>query len=84
MLAAFSEIAEIERETIVGRVRAGLDEVKRRGVKLVPKKVTREQQIEVRKLRQTGLSQAKMLAKQVFHGAVQYLDKGPDIVEELS
>ena len=34
MLAAFSEIAEIERETIVGRVRAGLDAAKRRGVKL--------------------------------------------------
>ncbi len=34
MLAAFAEIAEIERETIVARVRAGLDAARKRGVKL--------------------------------------------------
>ena len=86
MLAAFSEIAEIERETIVGRVRSGLDAAKRRGVKLGrPKKVTREQQIEVRKLRQTGLSYMKIANETgLAHGTVQYLDKGPDIAEELS
>src|SRR5581483_8443483 len=34
MLAAFAEIAEIERETIVARVRAGMKAAKARGVKL--------------------------------------------------
>ena len=34
MLAAFAEIAEIERETIVARVRAGLEAARKRGVKL--------------------------------------------------
>lgn len=34
MLAAFAEIAEIERETIVARVRAGLDAARKKGVKL--------------------------------------------------
>ncbi|MCX6125312.1 MAG: recombinase family protein, partial [Proteobacteria bacterium] len=36
MLAAFAEIAEIERETIVARVRSGLEAAKRRGVVLGP------------------------------------------------
>lgn len=36
MLAAFAEIAEIERETIVTRVKAGLDAARKRGVKLGP------------------------------------------------
>ena len=34
MLAAFAEIAEIERDTIVARVRAGLDAARKRGVRL--------------------------------------------------
>lgn len=34
MLAAFAEIAEIERETIVTRVKAGLDAARKRGVRL--------------------------------------------------
>ncbi len=43
MLAAFAEIAEIERETIVARVRAGLDAAKKRGVQLgAPIKATNE------------------------------------------
>lgn len=36
MLSAFAEIAEIERETIVDRVRAGLDAARKRGVRLGP------------------------------------------------
>lgn len=40
MLAAFAEIAEIERQTIVTRVKAGLKAAKERGVKLgAPSKV---------------------------------------------
>jgi len=34
MLSAFAEIAQIERETIVARVRAGLDAARQRGVRL--------------------------------------------------
>lgn len=34
ILAAFAEIAEIERDTIVARVRSGLDAARKRGVKL--------------------------------------------------
>ena len=34
MLAAFAEIAEIERQTIVQRVKAGLEAAKQRGIKL--------------------------------------------------
>jgi DNA invertase Pin-like site-specific DNA recombinase len=34
MLAAFAEIAEIERDTIVARVKSGLDAARKKGVKL--------------------------------------------------
>ena len=57
MLAAFAEIAEIERETIVARVRAGLDAARRRGVKLgAPAKVSEEKQREAIALKAEGLS----------------------------
>ena len=38
MLAAFSEIAEIERETIVSRVRSGLEAAKKKELNLVARK----------------------------------------------
>lgn len=57
MLAAFAEIAEIERETIVARVRAGLDAARKRGVKLgAPSKVSEEKQKEARAMKAQGLS----------------------------
>lgn len=57
MLAAFAEIAEIERETIVTRVRAGLDAARKRGVKLgAPTKIDPAQRELVLRLRQTGKS----------------------------
>lgn len=57
MLAAFSEIAEIERETIVARVRSGLEAAKSRGVKLGrPVRVSDEQVTEIKRLRAEGLT----------------------------
>ena len=81
MLAAFSEIAEIERETIVSRVRSGLKAAKDRGVVLGrPKKFSREQQDHVRELRKKGLTY-KAISEQtgLSHGSVQNLVKGPDL-----
>jgi DNA invertase Pin-like site-specific DNA recombinase len=61
MLAAFSEIAEIERETIVGRVKQGLDAAKKRGVTLGrPRTVSDEQIHAIQKLRDQGLSFQKI------------------------
>ena len=55
MLAAFAEIAEIERETITARVKAGLLAAKKRGVKLgAPIKITEEKIQDVIKLRKDG------------------------------
>jgi DNA invertase Pin-like site-specific DNA recombinase len=57
MLAAFAEIAEIERETIVARVRSGLEAAKKRGVTLgAPVKVTDEIVDKARELRSEGRS----------------------------
>ena len=57
MLAAFAEIAEIERDTIVARVRSGLEAAKRRGVVLgAPVKVTDDVMTKARELRATGMS----------------------------
>lgn len=55
MLAAFAEIAEIERDTIVARVKSGLEAAKKRGVKLGPPvKVNPAIQNQARKLRAEG------------------------------
>ena len=57
MLAAFAEIAEIERETIVARVKSGLQAARKRGVKLGrPQKTTAELLHSVKTLRAQGLS----------------------------
>jgi len=81
MLAAFAEIAEIERETIVARVKAGLDAARRRGVRLgAPVKVSPGKQREARELKARGLSYkaiAKELALSV--GSVHRLVNGDDI-----
>lgn len=50
MLAAFSEIAEIEREVIVSRVKAGLEAAKKKGVRL-GRKSTREGDLKAGALR---------------------------------
>lgn len=55
MLAAFSEIAEIERETIVSRVKSGLRAAKNRGVTLGrPKKLNEDYRRDVLRLREEG------------------------------
>lgn len=65
MLAAFAEIAEIERETIVARVKAGLDAAKKRGVKLgAPVKVDQDKLDEAIRLRAAGNSYKK-IAKEI-------------------
>ena len=57
MLAAFAEIAEIERDTIVARVRAGLEAAKKRGVRLgAPFKVSNERRDEASAFKVQGLS----------------------------
>ena len=57
MLAAFAEIAEIERDTIVARVKSGLQAARKRGVKLGrPQKTTTELLARVHSLRLQGLS----------------------------
>ncbi len=61
MLAAFAEIAEIERETIVARVRAGLDAAKKRGVRLgAPPKISTEKLSRARELKESGMSYKKI------------------------
>lgn len=63
MLAAFAEIAEIERETIVARVKSGLEAAKKRGVKLgAPKKIDEEKVREARAMREQGMSIRKIAA----------------------
>lgn len=57
MLAAFAEIAEIERETIVARVRAGLDAARKRGVQLgAPVKASEEHRSTALTLKSQGHS----------------------------
>lgn len=57
MMAAFAEIAEIERQTIVERVKSGLAAAKSRGVRLgAPSNVPEEIKDEARRLRESGLS----------------------------
>jgi len=83
MLAAFSEIAEIERDTIVSRVRSGLEAAKQRGVRLgPPQRWTRQEQLRVRQLRELGWSYRRIAHELTMsHGAAQKLDKGPDLSE---
>ena len=57
MLSAFAEIAEIERETIVERTKAGLAAARARGIRLgAPPKVTAAQKRKVVRLREDGMT----------------------------
>lgn len=57
MLAAFAEIAEIERETIVARVVAGIKAARKKGVVLgAPRKLSEEKKQQALLLRQKGFT----------------------------
>lgn len=65
MLAAFAEIAEIERETIITRVKAGLEAARKRGVKLgAPSKINPQIIELIKKLRQQGKT-IRQISKEV-------------------
>lgn len=71
MLAAFAEIAEIERETIVARVKAGLDAAKKKGVRLGRPRHTQSIRRQVLLLKDEGLSVRKIASKlQISIGSV--------------
>lgn len=78
MLAAFAEIAEIERETIVARVRAGLDAARKRGVKLgQPKKLSTAKAARAKQLKGQGKSIREIAkAMKLSVGSIHTLVKG--------
>ncbi len=84
LLAAFAEIAEIERETIVMRVRAGLDAAKKRGVKLgAPARLTRQMQTTAKEKILQGASFRDIASELgVSTGSVSKLINGPEIDEK--
>lgn len=77
MLAAFAEIAEIERQTIVTRVKAGLEAARQRGVTLgQPKKTDAKQEELILAMRQEGKS-LRNIAKELelSYGTIQKIVK---------
>lgn len=84
MLAAFAEIAEIERETIVARVVAGLEAAKKRGVVLgAPKKLTEEKRAKAIELRKEGYSFREISKTlKLSLGSVSSLLKGFNVTEQ--
>ena len=81
MLAAFAEIAEIERQTIVARVKSGLVAAKKRGVILgPPRKISKETQEKVLIARQKGATYREL--SQTFslsYGSIYQLVNGPKL-----
>lgn len=56
-LAMFAELAQIERQTLITRVKTGMAAARARGVRLgAARKLTPEQRAEVRKMRGAGLT----------------------------
>lgn len=85
MLAAFAEIAEIERETIVARVKAGLEAAKKRGTKLgAPRKYDFHMQQKARALKDSGLSFKKVAENLAISvGAAHSLVRGDDLPQDF-
>lgn len=63
MLAAFAEIAEIERDTLIARVKAGIHAARTRGVVFgAPRKCTLERQEQAQQLRRDGYTMRQIAA----------------------
>lgn len=77
MLAAFAEIAEIERETIVTRVKAGIYAARQRGVTLgAPRTIDDEKRKKIIGLKQQGFSYRKIAEEcKVSLGAITKIVK---------
>ena len=77
LLAAFSEISQLEREAIVGRVRSGLAAARKRGVKLGrPTLITNSLVEQVTALRASGLSVRAVAVKlNISRGLVERMTK---------
>lgn len=64
IIALFSELAQIERETIVARVKAGLRAAKARGIKLgAPRKLDERQRRAIQQDRRAGASLRQLAEK---------------------
>ncbi len=83
MLAAFAEIAEIERQTIVTRVKAGLEAARQRGVKLgKPSLDSPELRERIKQKREQGLSLRTIAQElEISYGLVQKLVTRLDTTE---
>ena len=64
MLAVFADIAELERETIVSRVKAGMEAARKRGSKIGNQHLGEDQKAKIRNLSASGFSQG-IIAKQL-------------------
>jgi DNA invertase Pin-like site-specific DNA recombinase len=90
MLAAFAEIAEIERETIVARVRAGLDAARKRGVKLgAPAKISDDKQKRAVELKAQGhsykaIANSLNLSVGTVHKMIKLAEQDSTLVVERS
>ncbi len=86
MLAAFAEIAEIERQTIVTRVKAGLEAARQRGVKLgKPSMDTPELRALIKEKREQGMSlRAIASSLELSYGLIQKLSLPQDTLESSS
>ena len=85
MLAAFAEIAEIERDTIIARVHSGLAAAKKKGTKLGrPQKISAAQRQQALDLRSQGLTFTAIAEELgISRGAAHYLinrDAGQTLV----
>lgn len=84
MLAAFAEIAEIERQTIVTRVKAGLDAARQRGVKLgAPIKVSATIKEDILRKRKEGESLREIASSlSLSYGIVQKIVNADGLEEK--
>ena len=84
ILAIFAELAQMEREIIVERVRHGLEAAKKRGVRLgAPIKATDEKIAQITDLRASGVSQkAISLRVGLSVGLVNKIIKSSEVEDE--